>query len=485
MKILLVELEKLLLCVKVVIIMSFNLDIKNFGKLQDAQIRIGRFTVLAGPNNTGKSFVSKLLYSLFDAMNANLPLVYFNALVDPLRDNLEELDRLGYDDEDLKMSSFINNIDYIERVIELNSTNDFKVIDDDLIRNLVISLLDGYSGLEQSVSKWIKKKRSFLPPRYVRTIEAVLSKMEENLARFPRQVKSGQYDFVKDGIKYKVNENLSQNFQISDLSDLRVEREKPSNIFIDDVGKFDLKNTSSVDFDIKPSGLLQLQDYSRVIYLESPVYWKLQLALESIGMSPRFSYTRGRRRLSGVPGYFYDLARALKEEYSGEIAFPELYEKLISKEFVGGKLAISKTGQLSFKENERNLSLHLTAMGVINLGLIALLIERKIIDRGAFIFIDEPGAHLHPSWQVKIARTLLELSLLDVNVVIATHSMNILKFLEVEVKEHPEYEDFIELNHFSHGGIIDRDDDISFNSKISKIMEELTTPFAQLYYRGL
>ena len=45
--------------------------IQNIGKLIDAEISIGKFTVFAGPNNTGKSFVSKLLYSLFNAMNAN------------------------------------------------------------------------------------------------------------------------------------------------------------------------------------------------------------------------------------------------------------------------------------------------------------------------------------------------------------------------------------------------------------------------------
>ena len=44
--------------------MAFDLKIKNIGKLADANLRIGQFTVLAGPNNTGKSFVSKI--AVFD-----------------------------------------------------------------------------------------------------------------------------------------------------------------------------------------------------------------------------------------------------------------------------------------------------------------------------------------------------------------------------------------------------------------------------------
>ena len=49
---------------------DYHLRVENFGKLAAADIRIGDFTVLAGPNNTGKSFVSKLLYSIFSALGA-------------------------------------------------------------------------------------------------------------------------------------------------------------------------------------------------------------------------------------------------------------------------------------------------------------------------------------------------------------------------------------------------------------------------------
>ena len=46
-----------------------SLKVKNFGKIDEAEIDIGNFTVLAGANNTGKSFVLKLLYSLLSPMN--------------------------------------------------------------------------------------------------------------------------------------------------------------------------------------------------------------------------------------------------------------------------------------------------------------------------------------------------------------------------------------------------------------------------------
>ena len=61
--------------------MLFKLTVKNLGRLSDEEIHIGKFTVFAGPNNTGKSTVSRLLYSLFDVMNTNHALVHFENLI--------------------------------------------------------------------------------------------------------------------------------------------------------------------------------------------------------------------------------------------------------------------------------------------------------------------------------------------------------------------------------------------------------------------
>ena len=382
----------------------------------------------------------------------------------------------------MELSALNDVIDKMESLIKSSSVDNLEEIGEQLpiVFNYARELRVRYLNLERNIEKWSKERGSFFPPIVARVLDTI----KKDLNELCKQIQNTDAEqFVKNGIRYKISENLIQNFQTSNLSSLRIEREKPSKVSIDGVGKFEFKNATSVDFNIERAGLRQLQDYSRVIYLESPVYWKLQSALESIEISPRFLYTKGRKRLSGVPGYFYDLARALREEYSGEIAFQELYEKLISKEVMGGRLTISEAGELSFQENERNFSLHLTAMGVVSLGILALLIERKTIDEGTFIFIDEPEAHLHPSWQVKIAKTLFELSCLGVNVVIATHSADILKFLEVEVKRNPECREHIALNHFSIKGVESYEDD--FDRKIAEIKKELTDPFSELFLAGL
>ncbi|HBM1862481.1 TPA: ATP-binding protein, partial [Acinetobacter baumannii] len=76
------------------------------------------------------------------------------------------------------------------------------------------------------------------------------------------------------------------------------------------------------------------------------------------------------------------------------------------------------------------INLNLTATGVTNLGIIGLLVKKNIIAKGSFVFIDEPEVNLHPAWQKIMVESLYELSKNGINVVIATHSIDMIKYIE-------------------------------------------------------
>lgn len=42
------------------------LSVKNFGKIEEAKICINKFTVLVGPNNSGKTFLMQLAHGIND-----------------------------------------------------------------------------------------------------------------------------------------------------------------------------------------------------------------------------------------------------------------------------------------------------------------------------------------------------------------------------------------------------------------------------------
>lgn len=468
--------------------MAFDLSIRNIGKLTGTQIRIGQFTVFAGPNNTGKSYVSKLLYSLFDAMNANHALVHLSNLVGPVQSDLDLLKNsleLGeFDYEDLPLSLLNKEISSMENLIKSCSTDNVQEIEQRLpaLIQATKSMKETYQVLEPNIRKLERPEAGLVQwPWLDNSLKGLgnhLNELHEKIAGAEAK------DFVLSGLTYKIRQNLTQNFQVPNLADLRMESERESSLEIDDLGIFvTFDNSNAISFEIDAAGLRQLQEYSRVLYLESPVYWKLKAALERVQGFPRFFYTQERERLSGVPGYFYDLASALTEKYTGDMAFPELHQELTDENMLGGKITISETGELSFRENGRNFSLSVTAMGVINLGILALLVERKILDKGAFLFIDEPEAHLHPSWQVVMTECLFKLAKGGVKVVIATHSADILKWLEVRVKKNPDDKSLVALNQFSVSGNTNNGQD--FEDKMAAIKKELTKPFSDLYLEGL
>ena len=459
--------------------MAHELKIKNIGKLADAKIRIGQFTVFAGPNNTGKSFVSKTLYSLFDAMNANHADVYIKNLTRPVMGHLNRLLR-RVDSEDSPADSLVEQIKKLETLVKNSSIGDIEELEESIpeIANIAKNMVTEYRAGRPSLESMLKKE-DFFPKQYMKDvfngIEQYLTALAESLRD------TSARDIIVSGIEYKIRQNLLQNFQIPNLSKLRGKEEAKSEIDMGDFGEFGFSN-GDVYFNITSVWLHQLQQYSNVIYLESPVYWKLKNALENLRIDPRYLRTQ-RERLSGVPGYFYDLASALKYQYTGDMAFPDLYDKLTGKDIIGGKIAISESGDLSFQENGRSFSLPVTAMGVANIGILALLIERKVLNENSVLFIDEPEAHLHPAWQVYMAEILFELAKGGVNVVIATHSADILKWLEVHIKKNPDDESLVALNKFPYdGGETDEQD---FGDKIAAIKQELTKPFADLYTAGL
>lgn len=461
--------------------MNFELHIRNIGKITDANIRIGRFTVFAGPNNTGKSTVSKLLYSLFDAMNESNAEVYIQNLLHPIIARLNFLMGRGVLRKDDDLDSFLTEIINLPNLFKAFTIEDIGALDK-LISNLAVKV--------KTIQEKVSRAHEYIETEEMQQqdspgspnsreifseIESLFVKLYEKLSN------TNAEEFINSVIEYKIEENLIENFQAPALADLKHSEDTLSEVNIEGLRKFAFEN-GNIKLDIDRGGLWKLQQYPNVIYLESPVYWKLKNALENFRISPRYR-PRMRRPLSGIPGYFYDLSVALRQKYTGDITFPDLYKKLTSKDILGGKIVISESGDLLFRENGRNFSLSMTAMGVANLGILALLIERKVLNEDTLLFIDEPEAHLHPAWQVIMVEALFELAKGGVNVVIATHSADILKWLEVHVKKNPEYKSMIALNKFPADSSGSEEQD--FEDQIASIKQELTKPFADLYTAGL
>ena len=474
--------------------MPFNVQIRNFGKLTDATVRVGQLTVLAGANSTGKSFFSKSLYSVLHAARGNHAEVEIRGLMLPLTSILSDVEY--YPHIPKKMVGMVESA--LRRLwvtcASLAGEEDEiaavgKVLPE--ISKIADELSAGYGDMRpivEDLTARMNRASNRLRTRWPFTLDKDdLDRVDACIKELRRLEKQGAEHVVLSGLGSTIQNNLIGNFQVPVLRELQGTPRRKSFLSIEGVLDVEIRAGREIVPAIERAGLVQLQKYSKVIYLETPAHWKLQGALENAGRM-RPAYYRGRSRL-GVPKYFHDLAGELNEQYSGEVAFPELLERLTQK-VMGGKIVVSESGALVFHETKQNrtFTLPMTATGVVNLGILALLIEMKILDKGVFLFIDEPEAHLHPVWQVEMIRALFDLARDGVNVVIATHSADILERLGALAKEKPEARELIALNHFSPDGkggarVVDADED--FDGQLDAIQKELTEPFFSSYMEAL
>lgn len=81
---------------------------------------------------------------------------------------------------------------------------------------------------------------------------------------------------------------------------------------------------------------------------------------------------------------------------------------------------------------------------------LPIIVAGLIADKGSYMIIENPEAHLHPAAQTSMGQFLAGLSKTGVKVVIETHSDHILDGIQIYTAEHPDYRESVLINNFSN-----------------------------------
>lgn len=101
------------------------------------------------------------------------------------------------------------------------------------------------------------------------------------------------------------------------------------------------------------------------------------------------------------------------------------------EEAMGGKVELDKAGRFYLNIAGLSMEMHLVAEGLRKLAMIARLIAAgSLLDKG-FLFWDEPDSNLNPKIIKLIARTILHLCKSGIQVFVATHSLFLLRELDI------------------------------------------------------
>lgn len=467
--------------------MKFNIDIKNFGKIKDAKINIRPFTIIAGPNSSGKSFVTKALYSFFNTINNDhvTSLAFTN--ITNIRSLAWSLSR-KLNRPSIAENEFLSELLFAIQKVE-------KVIDEEFRTNTLMKQISGISLLDaatKDVSKVYEELRNEIKGKTkYNKVQMEFESIRSQLNSLQKLV-SNPNSFLAEEIEKGFINEIKENFQVSKLAELKnfnSANDEDICFDFDSLGDVHISN-ERVKFRLTSTSIDDFQRLYNVVYLESPIYWKLKDSLDSLRTRNRYYQFLARQKtdtLSGVPKHFYDLLDLLNSKAKDDNSLCDSPFNKDIKRAIGGDILISSTGEIVFQEkgSPRSINLHSTALGITNLGLISLLLERGVISKGSYLFIDEPEVNLHPSWQKVMIETLFNLSKNGISVVVASHSIDMMKCIENIMDEN---EELVEQDHFGINQLSSHGKSVSNSTnplkRIAAIKKDLNRSFYEMFVDG-
>jgi predicted ATPase len=255
----------------------------------------------------------------------------------------------------------------------------------------------------------------------------------------------------KDYVEHHKLEGLLFNRQISDLGEIKLLVNNDT-IFISTFG-----NYTEVDF----------FDKNNFVYLpimiETPLVWNFT-------------------------DFFRDIAQ-IESEMRIELDYPYLMKDLnfklhiksaldgldIKKEvtdLMGGEFKKDEMGRYYFDKLGQRIELVNTATGIKYFGIFQVLSQNNYLNKDTVLVLDEPEVHLHPKWQLEMAKIIVELVKNGVKIVVNSHSPYMIEALQ-------RYSELSKINsdfYIAEDGYIKKVNDSNAET-LSKIFEKLSEPF--------
>jgi len=148
----------------------------------------------------------------------------------------------------------------------------------------------------------------------------------------------------------------------------------------------------------------------------------------------------------------------------------DIKEKVTS--LMGGEFKKDEMGRYYFDKKGQRIELVNTATGIKYFGIFQVLSQNNYLNENTVLVLDEPEVHLHPKWQLEMAKIIVELVKNGVKIVVNSHSPYMIEALERYAEKAEVPADF----YLAEDGFIDKIEDN--NSKtLAKIFNKLSAPY--------
>lgn len=450
--------------------MDLNVSVKGLGKISQGQLNLNGLTVFAGRNNTGKTLVSKAIYSSLKGASSNHSWNLIGKKVEILYKFLSRLHR-----ENETAPPVLE----VLRTLVGTPSQFLSFLDKDgsdyaqQVRDIAADIDDIYNREDrEKMIKDLEAQDIFAnPQREVNKIEGAI----EEIKWF---AKLSAKDISERAVGQKVHQAFLENFRIRRLSNMARISNKGWRLNINDCIRI-LSIQDHFRATWEPSS--EIEDIPSLFYMDGTGHRANGQLIRS------FSRMKSRYQMvPDIPAYHTDLLNTIE---AVNLVPDEPLERIITKisERIGGKLEYD-SGSLHFHED--GVGIHeapITSSGVLQLGLLGLIVEKGLLRKGSFLFIDEPETNLHPTWQSFMTGVLAELVLKgNANIVLATHSPYIVQALKYGAKHDDEFDSILSLHHYTSKGInANVDEGMSNHERLERIEEDLNETYIDISLRGM
>lgn len=365
-----------------------KLTINNIGKLKNAEVVIDGITVITGENDTGKSTVGKVLWSVFNSFFE----IKKQIRTDKISSILEELRRVS------SMQDIRNNLVHssiVEYDLDLN----------DFLKQLEkkLEVLNDVRGLDDESKDELKD-----------TLEKIKKRI--NLSDDEIMKKITQINFNKE-FNSQIN-NL--NFLEEGNIDLKIKNKNINLIISDD--KIQIKDFFSL--------------YENVMLLDNPRI--IDNLAENIILSANkiFSIIENLHNSKFISMLRNDKSSTATDNILNEEKLSKIEEKL--NKIVDGKFLKKDFGVYFYRNKSgKEINIKNLSTGFKVFSIIKLLIQNNQLRENGTIILDEPEIHLHPEWQLKFAELIVLLQKeFGMHILLTTHSPYFLNAIEVFSERH-------------------------------------------------
>lgn len=142
--------------------------------------------------------------------------------------------------------------------------------------------------------------------------------------------------------------------------------------------------------------------------------------------------------------------------------------KLDIKSIIKGQFQEDQLGNFTFNKEDKNIDILNTAMGIKYFGILQVLSDKNHFYDGQILILDEPEVHLHPKWQLELAKVIVYLVSKGVKILVNSHSPYMIEALQRYSKKQNIPNNFY---------LADECKIVEDNQALSKIFVKLSEPF--------